>query len=248
MNTFESGPLLKANSNYYLRWYIRIIKQPTRFIVLTISLTLLSLASLAISNLSTDVVSLDTSNRSDTNITNVTIHLTAILTTTKNIPTKRFQWRSKCGEVYTEQETGLSTRAQKRLQKRIVGGQEAMPQAWPFIASLRLTINSTSEHHCGATIITDRHVLTAAHCLMIYLRVAVSRGLSIIEMKSLIKVHVGTHSQHVLAKNVFGVDMIEIHKNFNYSEWTLENDIMLLKLDREIVFDNPNVMFINYIS
>lgn len=247
MNTFESGPLLKANTNYYYRWYIRIIKRPAMFIILTISLILLSLASLAISNLSTDV-SLDTSNRSDTNITNVTIQLTAILTTTKNRPTKKFQWRSKCGEVYTEQETGLSTRAQKRLQKRIVGGQEAMPHAWPFIASLRLTINSTSEHHCGGTIITDRHVLTAAHCLMIYLRVAVSRGLSIMEMKSLIKVHVGTHGQAVLAKNVFDVDMIEIHKNFNYSEWTLENDIMLLKLDRKIIFDNPNVMLINEIS
>lgn len=45
----------------------------------------------------------------------------------------------------------------------IVGGRDARPTQFPYIVSIR-DYNSM-EHICGGTIISDFHILTAAHCL-----------------------------------------------------------------------------------
>lgn len=48
---------------------------------------------------------------------------------------------------------------------RIVGGSNAASNAAPYQASLRSTLNA---HICGGTVITDRTILTAAHCVTGY--------------------------------------------------------------------------------
>ena len=45
---------------------------------------------------------------------------------------------------------------------KIVGGIEARPHSWPFIASIQT--NSNHYAFCGGTIIDSKTVLTAAHC------------------------------------------------------------------------------------
>lgn len=45
-------------------------------------------------------------------------------------------------------------------EERIVGGQEAASEQFPFIASLR---NRANDHICGASIISNRWLVTAAH-------------------------------------------------------------------------------------
>ena len=35
---------------------------------------------------------------------------------------------------------------------------------WPWMASLGLYENKEWQHQCGATLVTDRFFLTAAHC------------------------------------------------------------------------------------
>ena len=44
---------------------------------------------------------------------------------------------------------------------RIVGGQLADPQEWPWMVALL----KDGDHFCGGVLITDLHVLTAAHCV-----------------------------------------------------------------------------------
>ncbi|XP_077534276.1 chymotrypsinogen B-like [Haemaphysalis longicornis] len=44
---------------------------------------------------------------------------------------------------------------------RVFGGQVAIPHSWPWMAGL---YDSNGNDFCGGALISDRHVLTAAHC------------------------------------------------------------------------------------
>merc|ERR1712013_567398 len=46
----------------------------------------------------------------------------------------------------------------------IVGGQPTGPGSWPWICSVGFLETKAWEHQCGGTLVTYRHVLTAAHC------------------------------------------------------------------------------------
>lgn len=49
---------------------------------------------------------------------------------------------------------------------RIVGGEPASEGAWPWMALYGTGTSSNPKFTCGGTIITKRHVLTAAHCVL----------------------------------------------------------------------------------
>lgn len=48
---------------------------------------------------------------------------------------------------------------------RIVGGTPAKMGEFPFMASLQNTVDN--RHFCGGALLTDRHVITACHCLIL---------------------------------------------------------------------------------
>jgi len=51
-----------------------------------------------------------------------------------------------------------------RTQHKIVGGKEAIPNSWPWQASLLFGFSSRKDHMCGGTLISPQWVVTAAHC------------------------------------------------------------------------------------
>ena len=52
---------------------------------------------------------------------------------------------------------GLSTRDQSR----VTGGRPTSSKEWPWVAAILIN----GEQVCGGVLITDRHILTAAHCV-----------------------------------------------------------------------------------
>jgi len=54
---------------------------------------------------------------------------------------------------------------QSALSRRIVGGVEARKNSWPWQCLIQLDLGYGATRKCGGSVVDNRHVLTAAHCL-----------------------------------------------------------------------------------
>ncbi|CAK1540396.1 unnamed protein product [Leptosia nina] len=101
-------------------------------------------------------------------------------------------------------------------QTRIVGGTNAADGEFPYQISLRWY---GQQHFCGGSIIASQWILTAAHCP--------------ITDKKDAKVIAGTNSLKS-GGDTYEIDQLIRHENYNSTSFA--NDIMLLKLTKEIKF------------
>ncbi|XP_053687937.1 trypsin-7-like [Sabethes cyaneus] len=92
---------------------------------------------------------------------------------------------------------------------RIVGGIDANIEDFPYQLSLR----HSGSHSCGASVISDRWALSAAHCTYP------------VPVLSTITLRGGSNSR--LEGVVFYIERIVNHPEYN--DWTLENDVSLLR-------------------
>ncbi|XP_054473498.1 trypsin-3-like [Anoplopoma fimbria] len=101
---------------------------------------------------------------------------------------------------------------------RIIGGEEVTPLSIKYQASILFMNN----HFCGGTLIHKQWVVSAAHCW---------------RPSHLIQVVLGEHdiTKEEGPEQRFNVDLVVRHYQYQY--WNLDNDIMLLKLDRPANID-----------
>ena len=52
-----------------------------------------------------------------------------------------------------------------KVTDKIVGGRPADPREWPWMVAV---LRDGTDRFCGGVLITDQHVLTAAHCVFPY--------------------------------------------------------------------------------
>ncbi|OWF45605.1 fibrinolytic enzyme, isozyme C-like [Mizuhopecten yessoensis] len=117
----------------------------------------------------------------------------------------------------------LQTQADLKGESRIVGGDDAYINNYPWQASLR----SYGQHICGAVILSEDFVLTAAHCV----------GNS----ASTYSIRVGSSSR-VSGGSTHSVSNVLQHENFqnspNTGEGAFPNDIAIMKLSSSISFNS----------
>ncbi|GMT36374.1 hypothetical protein PFISCL1PPCAC_27671 [Pristionchus fissidentatus] len=120
--------------------------------------------------------------------------------------------------------------------KRIIGGNEVPVGKWPW--QVRLVVHSAvlnkttmevtlEEGRCGGTVISDRFILTAAHCIPPQSVIHVYSGI----------IHGDREEPHNTEKKVISrVEKAIPHPNYNESGYT--DDIGILILEEPLLFDN----------
>ncbi|XP_021486965.1 chymotrypsin-C [Meriones unguiculatus] len=102
------------------------------------------------------------------------------------------------------------------LSARVVGGEDAVPHSWPWQISLQYLKDDTWRHTCGGSLITNSHVLTAAHCINKSFTYRVGLG----------KYNLSVEDEE--GSLYAAVDTIYVHEKWN--SLLLVNDIAIIKL------------------
>lgn len=108
------------------------------------------------------------------------------------------------------------------VHKRIIGGNEAEPNKWAWMAALLR--RETGEHYCGGALISNRYVITAAHC---------TEGLKAHN----ITIRLGAHNIQEPSVNVRDIEVSRIRQHPHFQKDTFMNDIAVLRLKRPVTFN-----------
>lgn len=130
--------------------------------------------------------------------------------------------------VKFSRDCGKARDTENQDETRIIGGKSARKNAWPWFALLMIQRRNSGRRdpECGGTLITDRYVLTAAHCVL-------GRGKRPIRLSSL-TVRLGEFDLKEAGDGELDVAVEAIIAHPNFQQKTFKNDIALIKLDRRV--------------
>jgi len=128
---------------------------------------------------------------------------------------------------------------------RIINGVEAAKKAWPWFALLLIKPKRKGSHRarfepeCGATLISDRFVVTAAHCV-------IDRSTKRAIEPSQVVARLGEYNLKVKGdgEHDFRVDKIVVHPKFESKSF--KNDIALLRLERSTNIGEQGNVTVNW--
>ncbi|XP_035204544.1 proclotting enzyme-like [Stegodyphus dumicola] len=114
---------------------------------------------------------------------------------------------------------------------RIVNGREADKGSWPWMAVVFVERrNGNKSPDCGGSLVTNRHVITAAHC------VVTGRGNTPMEPR-LLSVRLGAHDlRKEREPGAVDVNVESVRRHEQFDPRTYRNDIAVLKLTRSVPF------------
>jgi len=117
---------------------------------------------------------------------------------------------------------------QNRLRgERIVGGQQAGPQQFPYQVGLRLTIpGNANQGTCGASIVSQTRVITAAHCVDVTSDVHVIMGAHFLN----------NQAEPTQQRQIIPVGQITWHEDYDLA--TIVNDVAIIRLNTPVTFNH----------
>uniref|UniRef100_A0A8C5FGI9 ST14 transmembrane serine protease matriptase a n=1 Tax=Gadus morhua TaxID=8049 RepID=A0A8C5FGI9_GADMO len=111
---------------------------------------------------------------------------------------------------------------------RIVGGQDAVAGEFPWQVSLH---SKDHGHLCGASIISERWLVTAAHCVQ-------DNGKSRFSQPGTWEAYLGLHVQRQTGKTAERRTLKRIIPHPYYNEYTYDNDIALMELSSSVPYSD----------
>jgi len=109
-----------------------------------------------------------------------------------------------------------------RVDSQIIGGTDAAPGAWPWQLSQQ-RLGSTWSHSCGASLLSSRYGLSAAHCV---------DGAAVANLRVIAGLHDRTNTAGTQTANLSAYKM---HEQYNNNAATYANDIAILTFASAIV-------------
>ncbi|XP_061136066.1 ST14 transmembrane serine protease matriptase a [Syngnathus typhle] len=111
---------------------------------------------------------------------------------------------------------------------RIVGGQDALAGEFPWQVSLHV---KRFGHVCGASLISSRWLVTAAHCVQDDAKTRFSQP-------GTWEAYMGLHTQRDIGTSVVKRNLKRIIPHPNYNDYTFDNDIALMELDAPVTYSD----------
>lgn len=110
---------------------------------------------------------------------------------------------------------------------RIIGGEKAQPNDWPYMAALTHPNKTTT--FCGGSLISDRYVLTAAHCVV---------GKTVSDFEVLLNAY--DLNQLASATRV-KVKQIYLHADYQKNQGSSPHDIAVLELIKSVAVETAEL-------